>query len=157
MKKDEELLIALRKIIRSIDMHSRKLNKDVGLTGPQLMILQNVGKNDGVMVREIAETINLSSATVTSVLDRMEARGLVKRVRSTIDKRKVGVYLTDKGELALSTAPLPLQENFTNKFNELEEWEQSQMVATLQRLASMMNAQNVDAAPVLEVGNLIEP
>lgn len=157
MKKDEELLIALRKIIRAIDMHSRKLNKDVGLTGPQLMILQNVGKNDGVMVREIADTINLSSATVTSVLDRMEARGLVKRVRSTIDKRKVGVYLTDKGELALSTAPLPLQANFTNKFNELEEWEQSQMVATLQRLASMMNAQNVDAAPVLEVGNLIEP
>ncbi len=156
MKKDEELLIALRKIIRAIDMHSRKLNKEVGLTGPQLMVLQNVGKHSGVMVREIAETINLSSATVTSVLDRMEARGLINRVRSTVDKRKVGVYLTEVGEQALSTAPLPLQENFTNKFNALQEWEKSQMVATLQRLASMMDAQNVDAAPVLEVGSLLD-
>ncbi len=156
MTKDEELLVALRKIIRAIDMHSRKLNKDVGLTGPQLMILQNVGRSGGVMVKEIAETINLSSATVTSVLDRMEARELVTRVRSTVDKRKVEVYLTDSGKAALATAPLPLQENFTNKFNELEDWEQSQMVATLQRIATMMNAQNVDAAPVLEVGSLLE-
>ena len=156
MTKDEELLIALRKINRAIYMHSRKLNKDVGLTGPQLMILQNVGKSSGVMVKEIAENTNLSSATVTSILDRMEARKLVTRMRSKVDKRKVEVYLTESGKTALSTAPLPLQENFTNKFNALEDWEQSQMVATLQRLAAMMNAQDVDAAPVLEVGSLLE-
>ncbi len=156
MNKDEELLIALRKIIRAIDMRSRQLNKQFGLTGPQLLILQKVGKHKGVMVREIAETINLSSATVTSVLDRMEARNLIQRIRSTQDKRRVGVFLTEIGEQALENAPLPFQEHFTNRFNALEEWEQSQMVSTLQRMAAMMDAQDVDAAPVLEVGNLIE-
>ena len=95
MTKDEELLVALRKIIRAIDMRSRELNKQVGLTGPQLLILQKVGKQPGVMVREIAEDITLSAATVTSILDRMESRDLVKRVRSTEDKRRVGVFLTD--------------------------------------------------------------
>jgi DNA-binding MarR family transcriptional regulator len=156
LKKDEELLVALRKIIRAIGMRSRQLSKEVGLTGPQLMILQKVGKQTGVMVREIAEDINLSSATVTNILDRMEARNLVERIRSTTDKRKVGVFLTHEGEKALSTAPLPLQEHFTNRFKAMEEWEQSQMVATLQRIALMMDAQHVDASPILEVGNIIE-
>lgn len=156
MNKDEELLVALRKVIRAIGMRSRQLNKEVGLTGPQLLILQKVGKQRGVMVREIAEDINLSSATVTSILDRMEARELVERIRSTQDKRKVGVFLTKAGELALSTAPLPLQEHFTNRFNAMEEWEQSQMVATLQRIAWMMDAQNIDASPVLEIGNIVD-
>jgi DNA-binding MarR family transcriptional regulator len=86
----------------------------------------------------------------------MEARNLVERIRSTEDKRKVGVFLTEEGEKALETAPLPFQEHFTNSFNSMEEWEQSQMVATLQRIATMMGAQDVDASPVLEIGSIIE-
>ena len=108
MQKDEELLVALRKVIRAIDMRSRQLNKDVGLTGPQLLVLQEVGKNPGVMVKQIAQSINLSPATITSILDRMEARALVNRVRSTEDKRKVGVFLSETGQAALAAAPLPL-------------------------------------------------
>lgn len=156
MKKDEELLVALRRIIRAIDLRSRELHKQIGLTGPQLLILHKVGKHDGVMVREIAEEINLSSATVTSILDRMEASGLVKRIRSTEDKRKVGVFLTEQGTGALKTAPMPFQEHFTNRFNGMKEWEQSQMVATLQRIASMMDAHKLDASPVLEVGSILD-
>jgi DNA-binding MarR family transcriptional regulator len=156
MNKDEELLVALRKIIRAIGMRSRQLSKEVGLTGPQLLILQKVGKQTGVMVREVADDINLSSATVTNILDRMEAKKLIERIRSTTDKRKVGVFITDDGKQALATAPMPLQEHFTARFNALEEWEQSQMVATLQRISAMMDAQDVDASPLLEIGNIIE-
>ncbi|HAQ47525.1 MAG TPA: MarR family transcriptional regulator [Glaciecola sp.] len=156
MQKDEELLVALRKVIRAIDIRSKELSRDVGLTGPQLIVLQQVGKNPGVMVKEIAQSITLSPATVTSILDRMESRGHVNRVRSTQDKRKVGVFLTDVGQSLLDKAPLPLQEHFLNRFNAIEEWEQSQMVATMQRIATMMDAQKIDAAPVLEVGSLVK-
>ena len=157
MQKDEELLVALRKVIRAIDMRSRQLNKDVGLTGPQLLVLQEVGKNPGIMVKQIAQSINLSPATVTSILDRMESRALVNRVRSTEDKRKVGVFLSETGQAALSAAPLPLQEHFLNRFNSLEEWEKSLMVSSMQRIATMMDAAEIDAAPVLEVGRLDTP
>ncbi|MET1219581.1 MAG: MarR family winged helix-turn-helix transcriptional regulator [Glaciecola sp.] len=157
MSKDEELLVALRKVIRAIDMRSKQLSREVGLTGPQLLVLQEVGKRPGVMVKQIAESINLSPATVTSILDRMEVRTLINRIRSTEDKRRVGVFLTEAGQVALGKAPLPLQEHFTNRFSALEEWEKSQMVATMQRIASMMDAEKLDAAPVLEVGNLDKP
>jgi len=156
MQKDEELLIALRRVIRAIDIRSRQLNKEAGLTGPQLLVLRDIGKTPGIMVRQIADSVNLSPATITSILDRLELKVLVKRVRSTEDKRRVGVFLTEAGEAILASAPLPLQEHFTNRFLQLELWEQSQMVATMQRIASMMNAQDIDAAPMLEVGNIAD-
>jgi DNA-binding MarR family transcriptional regulator len=87
----------------------------------------------------------------------MEARALVNRVRSTEDKRKVGVFLSETGQAALAAAPLPLQEHFLNRFNSLEEWEKSLMVSTMQRIATMMDAAEIDAAPVLEVGRLDTP
>lgn len=154
MQKDEELLVALRKVIRAIDLRSKQLSKEVGLTGPQLLVMREVGKGPGTMVREVANNINLSPATVTSILDRLESKDLVKRVRSTEDKRRVGVYLTDEGLIALEKAPMHFQEHFLERFAKLEEWEQSQMVATMQRLASMMGAEELDASPLLEVGAL---
>jgi len=156
LRKDEELLVALRRIIRAIDLRSKQLSREVGLTGPQLLVLQNIGAQPNIMVRQIAENINLSPATVTSILDRLEARGLVNRVRSTEDKRKVAISLTGSGEASLQAAPLPFQEHFTNRFRQLEEWEQSQMVATMQRIASMMDATDIDASPMLELGSLSE-
>ena len=93
---------------------------------------------------------------MTSILDRLEAKNLIQRVRSTEDKRRVGLFLTDDGRGILQNAPLPFQEHFTNRFAKLHEWEQSQMVATMQRIASMMDAENIDASPLLEVGNIAD-
>ena len=142
MRKEEELLVALRRVIRAVDLRSKQLSKHVGLTGPQLLVMQNIQEKPGIMVREIAENINLSPATITNILDRLEGRDLATRIRSTQDKRKVGVFLTEKGKVAVVNAPRPLQEHFVERFSQLKEWEQSQMVATVQRIASMMDAED---------------
>ena len=156
MRKEEELLVALRRVIRAVDLRSKQLSKHVGLTGPQLLVMQNIQEKPGIMVREIAENIYLSPATITNILDRLEGRDLATRIRSTQDKRKVGVFLTEKGKVAVVNAPRPLQEHFVERFSQLKEWEQSQMVATVQRIASMMDAEDIDASPFLELGSISE-
>lgn len=156
MRKEEELLVALRRVIRAVDLRSKQLSKHVGLTGPQLLVMQNIQEKPGIMVREIAENINLSPATITNILDRLEGRDLATRIRRTQDKRKVGVFLTEKGKVAVVNAPRPLQEHFVERFSQLKEWEQSQMVATVQRIASMMDAEDIDASPFLELGSISE-
>ncbi|WP_158967340.1 MarR family winged helix-turn-helix transcriptional regulator [Paraglaciecola sp. L3A3] len=157
MKKYEELLVSMRRIIRAIDLYSKKLSKESGLTSPQLIVMQEIAANDGIMVKQIAENINLSSATVTSILDRLEARNYVIRERSVQDKRKVGLHLTPTGQLAMQGAPTPLQEHFINRFEKLDDWEQTQLIATMQRIAKMMDAEDIDAAPLLEVGTIHMP
>ncbi|MDE1462216.1 MarR family winged helix-turn-helix transcriptional regulator [Spartinivicinus poritis] len=152
MEKYEELLVALRKVIRAIDLHSKQLNKNLGLTGPQLLILQEVGRQEGITISAVAKNINLSPATITNITDRLEARSLLVRQRSQQDKRRVGLYLTEQGQAALQSAPQPLQDHFIKKFCGLKEWEQSLLLSSMQRIASMMDAQDLDAAPLLEVG-----
>lgn len=151
MEKYEELLISIRKVIRAIDLHSKQLNKSSGLTGPQLLIMQEIARIKGVMASQVAKKINLSAATVTNIVDRLENKGLVERVRSTEDKRRVGLFLTDQGRNSLIDAPQPLQEHFIQKFCGLEEWEQSLLLSSMQRIATMMDATELDAAPVLEI------
>ncbi len=154
MEKHQELLIALRKVIRAIDLHSKHLNKTSGLTSPQLLIMQEIAKISGINSGQVAKNINLSAATVTNILDRLESKNLISRVRDTKDKRKVGLYLTEGGEALLLKAPQPLQEHFIKNFDNLAEWEQSQLLSSIERLADMMNANELDAAPLLELDTL---
>ncbi|WP_054675226.1 MarR family transcriptional regulator [Parasalinivibrio latis] len=154
MEKHEEVLVALRQIMRAIDLHSRKLNKTSGLTGPQLVIMRAMRELGQVTIRHLAAETNMSQATATTILDRLEKRGLIVRQRSNVDKRKVHPHLTEEGEALLANAPRPLQDSFINRFQELEEWEQSLLLSSVQRISSMMNADNLDVAPLLEMQSL---
>ncbi|GAA5135230.1 MarR family winged helix-turn-helix transcriptional regulator [Thalassotalea piscium] len=151
MEKYEELLVSIRKVIRAIDLHSKQLNKSSGLTGPQLLIMKEISQVSGVMASQIAKNINVSAATVTNILDRLEKRNLIHRVRSLEDKRRVGLYLSDEGKECLVGAPQPLQEHFIDKFCSLKDWEQSLLLSSMQRIATMMDANELDASPVLEI------
>ncbi|MCJ8350373.1 MarR family transcriptional regulator [Moritella sp.] len=154
MEKYEELLVSLRQVIRAIDIHSRQLNKQSGLTGPQLMVMQNIAALDAPLAKDIAKEIALSAATVTTIIDRLESRTLVIRTRSKTDKRKVHLSLSESGKLLLSSSPKPLQDHFIKRYQNLEEWEQSQLLSAVERIASMMDAEKLDAAPVLLVGQI---
>ncbi len=150
----EDVLVALRRVIRATDIHSRQLNKTSGLTAPQLLLMQTIAQAGEASIGEISRSMSLSQATVTSILDRLEKRRLLYRQRSALDKRKVHIVLTDDGRAMLADAPTPLQESFVRQFNALQDWEQAMIVAALQRVAHMMNATDIDASPYLHLGEL---
>ncbi|MFV0595921.1 MarR family winged helix-turn-helix transcriptional regulator [Shewanella sp.] len=154
MEKYEQLLISLRRVIRAIDIHSRQLNKHSGLTGPQLMVMQKIAQLGSPLAKQVAEEITLSPATVTTIIDRLEGRGLVIRKRSESDKRKVHLHLSEAGRALLKESPKPLQEHFIKQYQNLEEWEQSQLLSSVERIAAMMDADKIDAAPMLLVGKI---
>ena len=152
LNQEEQVLVALRQIMRATALSSRQLNKKVGLTAPQLLVLQTIEELGEVSISRVSSAVSLSQATVTTIIDRLEARALVQRERSKIDKRVVHASLTAAGKEMLAAAPRPLQDVFSDRFAELEAWEQSFLVSALQRLAALMNAENIDASPVLHVG-----
>ena len=154
MEKHDEVLVALRQIIRAIDMHSKRLIKEAGLTSPQLLLLKGIDELGQISMRQLADHTNMSQATGTTIMDRLESRQLVQRVRSETDKRKVHATLTDAGRALLAEAPTPLQESFIQRFQSLETWEQTLLLSSLQRISAMMNADGIDAAPVLSVSPL---
>lgn len=150
----EEVLVALRRVIRATDLHSKYLAKTTSLTAPQILLLQTLRDKGQVTIGELAADMSLSQATVTTILDRLEKRQLVFRKRSQSDKRKVHAYLTDAALEMLKNAPIPLQDRFTREFSKLQEWEQTMIISSLKRVAQMMDAQHLDASPVLDIGML---
>ncbi len=150
----DEVLVALRRVIRATDLHSKYLAKTTGLTAPQILLLQTIRDKGEVTIGELANEMSLSQATVTTILDRLEKRGLVFRERSKEDKRKVHAYLTDEAFETLRDAPIPLQDQFARQFGDLQEWEQTMIISSLQRVAQMMDAHHIDASPVLDIGIL---
>lgn len=147
--KSEEVLVVLRKIIRAISLQSKQIQQTFGITTPQLFVLRALKEFGSITVGGISKEVNLSQATVTAIIDRLEKKNYVKRERSSSDRRKVYVNLTDLGIATINNAPSPLQEQFTESFSNLKEWEQTLILSSLQRVADMMGALKLHASPLL--------
>ncbi len=152
--KHREVIAAIRRIIRATDVHSRQLVKRSGLTSAQILIMHAIGSGRFYNTSKVAEEVALSPATVTNIVERLEHRGYIVRQRDDRDKRKVNLWLTPEGRDVLDNAPRLLQQNFVERFDRLPEWEQHMMVASLQRVAQLMDAHDLDASPVLDIGVL---
>jgi len=148
----QDVLVSLRRIIRATDLQSKRILKACGLTIPQVMVLRAIETLGDVTVKRISSDVSLSQATVTTILNRLEDRRLVERVRSTADKRVVNARLTESGRTTLASAPPLLHEQFIERFEALEAWEKTQILSALQRVATMMDAESLDAAPLLDIG-----
>jgi DNA-binding MarR family transcriptional regulator len=146
-----DVLIALRRIMRAVDLHSHSLVQRCGLTGPQLLVLREIGRGE-VPAGALAKAVSLSQATITGILDRLESRGFVERRRGDNDKRQVLVRATGAGKRMLSHAPRLLQDSFVVQFTSLAEWEQTQLIAWLQRVVAMMEATALEVSPMLAAG-----
>lgn len=137
---EDRIVAAIRQVIRAVDLHSRKLVDQHGLTGPQLATLTAAERAGPIHAGALARAVQLSQPTMTGILDRLETRGLLERTRDARDRRNVVVSITDKGEEALRSAPSLLQERFRSELSHLPEWERHQILSTLQRVANMMGA-----------------
>lgn len=146
---EDRILRALRRITRSIDLHSRQLATSYGLTGPQLICLRTLGQLGEITPGRLAREVSLSQATITGIVDRLVARQLVNRERSSVDRRQVTVSLTEAGAALVASAPSPLQERFVEQLAACDLEEQETICTTLERIVEMMGGENLEAAPVL--------
>jgi len=149
---EDQIVVAIRRIVRAVDLHSRRLEENFGLTGPQLAALQQVARLAPTTPTVLARELRLSQGTVTGILQRLDQRGLIARTRSETDRRAIIVEATADGRRLLDTAPSLLQDQFRDSLAKLESWERTQILATLQRVAALMDAERLDASPHLVSG-----
>jgi len=147
-------LIALRRILRATDMYARDLAREAGLTAVQLRVLQIVAEKGRATPTELSSRMSVTMATVSSLIKKLEAKGLLTRRRSTTDRRQTDLEITSAGLTKVQAAPDALQQKYVKQFEGLEEWEQAMIVAVLERVASMLDAEEIDASPVLAVGDI---
>ncbi|MAI91588.1 MarR family transcriptional regulator [Ponticaulis sp.] len=152
--RSDEALILIRQIQRQIEISARKFAETEGLTPSQLKVLQLLTEYPEISVGWISEQTQLKNATITSLVDKLVDRGMVSRRRCDSDRRRVWIKMEQPGWAALSSAPQPLQRKFTDKFDDLPEWQKTMLISSLQMLSEMLGAEGMEAASVLDVSSL---
>ncbi|MDX1594644.1 MAG: MarR family transcriptional regulator [Gammaproteobacteria bacterium] len=151
-----EVLVALRRLMRAVDLHSKRLMRSHGLSGPQWLVLRALADGE-CTVGELARRMRLSQATVADILGRLHGRGLVARNRSSADRRCVLNGLATAGRRKLEEAPPPLQAAFVERFSRLPSREQRRLHDALLQLAGLMDAEVLETAPLLGNEPLLDP
>ncbi len=138
VRRDLLLLRAVRRIMQAFDVHSRRLAASAEITLPQLLCLTAVVAEEGMTSRRIAGEIFASASTLVGVLDRLEAKELIDRVRDPRDRRQVHIMPTAAGRRFIASAPSPFGETFDAAFAELSEERQVELIESLALMADLM-------------------
>lgn len=145
-------LRALRRVLRATEIGNRRLAATTGLTPSQLLVLREIDTRGFATPGTIAKALQFNQATITTIVDRLASLGLVQRQRNQKDKRQFNLSILNQGKAVLAEAPDPLQTSFMDRFAFLPPWEQAMLLAAAERFAMLMDAQNIDAAPLLDSG-----
>jgi len=138
---DEQLCFALYSAGLALTKAYRPMLEPLDLTYPQYLVMMCLWQRDGLPVRELGERLHLDSGTLTPLLKRLEARGLLARTRDAVDERRVLVTLTDDGrrlgEQAAAIPPQVLRASGLSK--EEASAERARLVALRDRLQAWLD------------------
>ncbi len=151
------ILRAMRKMIRAVDIHSRKLNSEFKLTAPQMICLYSLLQDGPMTLSALAKSVSLGASTTNGIVDRLETKGLLTRQRDHVDRRKVYLHITETGKQITHQAPALLQDQLSDALRSLPELEQAAIALSLERVVELMGAGHLDASPNLVPNDSIEP
>jgi DNA-binding MarR family transcriptional regulator len=153
-----EILIKIRKIVRSVDIESKKIQKEYGVSIPQVLCLNFLHKSSNYQATqgEIRGFINLNSSTVSGIINRLEKKGLVARLPKSGDKRVVNIALTSAGDKLLGTIPSLLHEQLSQKLQKLEESELNKVEESLETLVRLLDIEQIKASPLITLDSDLE-
>lgn len=148
-----EILIKLRKIIRSINLESKKIEKELGISIPQLLVLKYLSdqKDYRAFAKDIKTYINLNASTISGIISRLESKGLLAKTLSSSDKRATYIVLTAKGADLLNNSPSTLQEKLSQRLKKLSLEQIEELDKNIELLTTIMDVEDVDAAPLLTI------
>ena len=102
------VLQQFRELFRVSQQHFQRIESNCGVSGAQLWALSEVGSTPGLTISELARKLSVHLSTSSNLLDKLETRKLIRRVRSSEDQRVVRVFLTAAGARTLRKAPEPV-------------------------------------------------
>ncbi len=146
-----DILIKIRKIVRSINLESKKILKDHGVSIPQVLCLNFLNNLPDFRAtqKEICSYMNLNPSTVTGIINRLESKGYIARLPKTDDKRKTYIVLTSKSSSLLSKIPPLMHERLSANLKTLSPGDAETINDALDLLIDYLDIQNIDASPVI--------
>jgi MarR family transcriptional regulator, organic hydroperoxide resistance regulator len=134
---------SLRRIFKAIQDYSHEVSENFGITGPQLWVLKTISLNGRLSLGDLGGKMYLRPSTITGLIDVLEEKGYLVRMRDRKDRRVVKVQLTPKGQRLAIKAPNPAQGKMIYGLRKLKRHELDLILDSVQKLVKIMEAQNM--------------
>ncbi len=151
-----DILIQVRKVIRSISIDSKRIEKDFGVTIPQLLTLQFLSHQVDYKASSsvIKNHLNLNASTVSGIISRLLGKSLIAKIPHPKDKRASYLILTVKGLELLQQSPKTLQEKMSARIDQFTEEEKEALSRGMELLVKLMDAEKIDASPIITTSEI---
>jgi DNA-binding MarR family transcriptional regulator len=116
----KDIVESIRRLVRAEYLDSQKMSKQYGLTGPQSLVLRLLIKKGALSSADLSRQMYVTPSNITGIIDRLEKKGLVERIRKKGDRRVALITLTRSGQELGQTIPDPIEKKFVNQLADLE-------------------------------------
>jgi DNA-binding MarR family transcriptional regulator len=140
-----EIINGLRRIVRALELFSREVDRDFGLTAPQLWALKALESQGPLTVGELAAHLLVHQSSASLLIKRLERRGLVRRERQQEDRRFVRIELTDRAVAICRHAPAPAQGRLLHSLGRMSPTRLARIRQSVHDLTRAMEAEDVEA------------
>jgi DNA-binding MarR family transcriptional regulator len=140
-----EIIYQIRRLMQAGELFTKELNKTYQVSAPQLHCLLALYEHGPLPPSQIARHIMVKSSTVTGIIDRLEQKGLVYRLRNSPDRRVITIQLTVAGKELAQNAPPPIQHKIVDGLRKLPEKEINQIILSLSKLTHLLDVQDLEA------------
>jgi DNA-binding MarR family transcriptional regulator len=139
-----EIIYLIRRLMQAGELYTKELDKKYQVSAPQVSCLLALYENGPLSLSQIARIIMVKSSTVTGIIDRLEQKGLVRRLRNAPDRRMITIELTEAGNALAQHAPPPVQRKIVDGLKRLPENEVEKIVDGLNMLTHMLDVQDLE-------------
>jgi DNA-binding MarR family transcriptional regulator len=139
-----DIIYQIRRLIQANDLHTKELTRKYQVSSPQLNCLMALYEQGPLPPSQIAKAVFLKSSTVTGIIDRLELKGFVSRVRRSSDRRVITIELTEPGRMLAEKAPPPLPQKIIEGLARLSQEDVQKVVDGLKMLTCMLDVQALD-------------
>jgi len=154
-----EILIKIRKIVRSLNIESKKIQKEYGVSIPQVLCLNFLHSSNNYQATqtEIRKFLNLNPSTISGIINRLENKGLVARLPRSGDKRKVTIVITSKGDRLIKRIPSLLHDRLSNKLGKFDDKTLQHLLENLELLVNILEINDLEAfSPITDSEELAD-
>ena len=145
------IIVSIRKIVRSLNLESKSLQKEFGLSITQILTLNHLEKSPNYQSShgDLMQLLSLNSSTVTGILNRLEKRGYLARLPHPTDKRVTNITLTASGLKLLEQMPNILHDRLSKKLDTLDDPDKNMIQKALMIIIDAMQIDKITASPLL--------
>ena len=140
----KEIVGSIRRLVRAVYLDSSKMSRRYGLTSAQTGILNQLYGHGPLSSAELSRKLHVTPSNITGVIDRLEKKGLVERIRKEGDRRVALIRLTDEGGRMGSQLPDPIELKLISELADLESEEVRRLGQSLDRLLHLIDATGVE-------------